>query len=266
MARKYKDPWKRPDLIDEAQRRTKKFISKIKVLAQKNDFDLILAPGNSGLMMAKITELVYNQLKIKIPPIIKIPVYLRDVKGKRIPFDNSVLVPDVKNQIKNVKDIETVLLVDDELSEKDPKTVRECIKLIQKAGETKLSEKLTIFIVAEGQKGKLSKVKSLGCNIWYFPFAKQTKEWAGVSNFVSYGIPWNIQKEVRKFYSDEKLSASEIFCSLLGEPTREKGKLKKGKPYFSYKWTALLKRKIKNFKNLQKEFENHIKSLVIEIV
>lgn len=265
MTRRYRDPWTRPDLIDEAQRRTKRFIKQIKSLIPKNDFDFILAPGNSGLMMAKITEFIYWNLKIKIPSIVKIPIYLRDVKGTRIKFDNSVLASDIKNQIKHVKHIKSVLLVDDELGEKDPKTVRECIKLIQTAGKAK-SDTCTVFVVAEGQKGKLYRVKSLGCNIRYFPFAKQTKEWHGVNNFVSYGIPRHIQKEIRKFYSDKKLSATEMFCSLLGEPTREKGKLRNGKPYFSYKWTGLLKKKVKSFKTLQKEFEKHIKNLVRETV
>ncbi len=262
--RKYRNPWTRPDLIDEAQRRTKRFVKKIKSLIQKNDFDIILAAGNSGIMMTKITELTYELLKIRLPPIVKIPIYLRDSQGKRIKFDNSVLAPDVQKQIKNIKKIGKILFADDELDEKDPKTIRESIKLIKKTGKAKISDKLTVFVVAEGQKGTLARVKSLDCKIKYFPFAKQTKEWKGVTNFVSYSIQWCIQKEVRKFYSDEKLSATEMFCSLFGEPIREKGKLKGGKPYFSYKWLFLLKRKVKNFKHLQKTFKSHIRTLIKE--
>lgn len=268
MARKYKDPWTRPDLIDEAQRRTKRFIRKIQSLIQKKDFDIILASGNSGIMMAKITEMTYKHLGKKMPPIVKIPIYLRDRMGKRIKFDNSVLITEVQKQIKNIKKIEHILVVDDDLNEKYPKTVIESIKLVNKAGEDKISKRLDVFVVAEGEtgKGKLGRVKSLDCNIIYFPFAKETKEWKGISNFVSYGIPWEYQKKIRKFYSDEELEAKKIFCILLREPIRSKGKFKGGKPYFSYKWNSMLKEKIRNFEKLQKGFERHIKNLIREAV
>ncbi len=262
MAR-YQDPWTRPDLIDEAQRRTKQFVRKVHTLIQKTNFDIIIAAGNSGLMMTKLTKLTYKQLNLKMPLVVKIPIYLRDKRGVRNRFDNSVLIPAVKKQLSAVDKIENILFVDDELSEKDPKTFRESIKLIKTAGKDKVSTQLKVFVVAEGgELGELRRTKVLKCEIKYIPFAKQTKEWKGVTNFVAYEIPWSIKKQVLEVYSDDELSAAELFCTLIGEPIRIKGELRNGKPFFSNKFEILLKRDVKNFEGLQAEFEEHLVRLV----
>jgi adenine/guanine phosphoribosyltransferase-like PRPP-binding protein len=257
---KYKNPWTRPDLIDEAQRRLELFIKKIKTLIEESDFDLILAPGNSGVFMAKITSMTYNYIGKSAPLIIKIPLYLKDRMGGRIKFDNSVLIPDVKRQIERVKKIRKILIVDDELTEKNPATVRASIELLTAAGKIKMPD-LTVFVIAEGQTGSLKLAKSFG-KICYLPFAKASKEWMGVYNFVSYSIPWEIQSKIREFYSDSVLNSGEIFCLLLGEPIRSKGKLRRGKPYFSYVWNNAVKNKIRDFGELQKEFKSYIMNLI----
>lgn len=260
MARKYPNPWKRPDLIDEAQRRTKLFIIKIKSLIKNNNFDVILAPGNSGIMMAKLTSMTYSNLNLKCPPIIKFATYLRNRFGKLIHFDNSIIIPDIKKELKDVKNIEKILYVDDDVNCANPRTFKETISILKKAAGEKLSKKATVFVVVEGRRrGGLKRVKRLNIRIKYMPFVLITKEWKAISNFVSYGIPWNIQLVVRKYYSDKVVDSKELFSILLKEPIRD---FRNNKPILSHRQENKMKRKIKGFNNIQREFEKHIKSLI----
>jgi len=242
------DPWKRPDLTDEAQRRAASFIRIMHMLILGHDFDVILAPGNSGTMMAWLAVLAYGRLGMKAPPVIRIPIRLRDRKGRRIRFDNSVLLPAIMRQLGNAP-TDRVLFVDDELSEKDPRTLKEVLRLFRKAG----GQAHEVFVVAEGRGPQIK-----GFNVKYFPFARQTKEWKGVRNFVSYAIPWSIQKRIRERYSDDVIDSKELFCILLGEPVRG---LRGGRPVLSHKWEPILKRNIRGFSGLQKDFRNHLKRL-----
>jgi orotate phosphoribosyltransferase-like protein len=256
---KYKSPWERPDLISEAQKRLKKFVITIyKLLVEKKQkYDLVIGAGNSGINMAKVTEMIYGHLKLKAPPMLKVPTYLRTKSGKRIKFDNSVLIPHLKKEIKNVKKIENILFVDDDIS-KGATTLREVLRLISKLNITQT----TVTIVAEDY-GFSNHAKIKNYKIKFYPFSKKSKEWKGISNFISYGIPYNIFKPIRDLYSDKQIDSKERFSILLGEPVRG---LKDKKPILTHKWDNILKRKIKNFDVLKKKFKNHIKKKIAEAI
>lgn len=235
------------------------------IAQNKENFDLIIAPGNSGIMMGKITEMTYEYLGIKSPPILKMPIYLRDRTGKRIKFDNSVLIPQIKKQLKNVKNLNKILFVDDEINQNDPKTARVVLNLIKGSVSEKLANKVSVFIVAEGRwKGILRNIDISGFKIKFMPFEiADKKEWKGIFNFVSYEIPWKIQEQIRKYYSDKIIGSKEMFCILFGEPIKL---FNNGKPTLSHKWEPILKRKVGNFSKLQGSFKIHIKTLIKETI
>ncbi len=59
-----------------SQSHFKKFVATIYYLIEekKIQFDLIIGSGNTGILSAKFTELVYKKLGKEVPSILQIPV------------------------------------------------------------------------------------------------------------------------------------------------------------------------------------------------
>lgn len=81
--------------------RTEKFASKLYNLINERDFDLLVFPGNSGVMLRPIAEMVYEYDKRDFPAYIELPVY-RDKTDYSDKFD----IPICKE----------VLIIDDEIA------------------------------------------------------------------------------------------------------------------------------------------------------
>ena len=112
------------------------FCRKIKELTidSKATFDLVVAVGNSGLVMGKFTKLIYENLGLNFPPQLSIPFYrfyldFRDDMSKL--FDNNIFLPEVIKQIKDISKIDTVLFVDDKIG--SGITAVGCLELIKEA-------------------------------------------------------------------------------------------------------------------------------------
>src|SRR5689334_15222725 len=98
----------------------KSFVATIYYLIYEKDlkFDLVIGSGNTGILCAKFTELVYKKIEKEVPPILQIPVlrYKGEEKSENL-FDNSVLFPDLEEFLhtNNIKKLDKVLFVDDEI-------------------------------------------------------------------------------------------------------------------------------------------------------
>jgi hypothetical protein len=258
-------------LIEEAQRRTKLFVATVyHLIAHKGlSADLIVAPGNSGAIMARLTAMTYEAIGECVPRVLRIPVYLRDREsGKRIEFDNSVLLPEVRRQVGDMGLIRTVLHVDDEMHEDDPRTLKCTLDLLASALPAgALAVKSTVHVVAELSEKPVPESRALktykGWQIRFHPHARETAEWPGIQNFVSKGIPYEIRQPLIDLYPEE-LWNKEAFCVLLGEPIRAFSD--GGKPVLSHAWEARLREELKGFDALQKAFTSHLRTLIAEAI
>ena len=120
------------------------------VVKEKNDFDLIIGAGDSGAVMAKVAEIFYQKINKKIPPILHLPLQRYAEPG--IPhgeyFENKVLIPQIKKQLKNIKLFKKVLFVDDEIMR--GWTAKTSIELVLSAlPKNKIADRVLYTIVAE---------------------------------------------------------------------------------------------------------------------
>lgn len=93
-----------------ALRNFKRFIAILcYLLKNKYQFDVVIGGGNSGIGLAKITELIYQQLNLEQPIFISLPTIRWDpawhhYHGQKAElFDNSIFIPRVKSQLNNLK-------------------------------------------------------------------------------------------------------------------------------------------------------------------
>ncbi len=239
-----------------------KFAKVIKqLIIDKNiKFDLIVGGGDSGLGMVKFVELIYQELGLPVPKAITIPIVrFKDPKvywagSDEFYFDNSVLLPYVKDQLENVQKIENILFVDDEISIKGS-TFLTCLKLITEALGQEVIYPLNCYIVSEDFEYK---AKSFDPNIKinFYPFSKGT---ADIYSVISYIIPWEIEKQIQEKLSEEQLNSKRRLNLLLGLPAKERIN---DKGEFVYKYRDLANKKIENFKELQGQFLAYLKQLI----
>ena len=231
--------------------------------------DVIVAPGNSGVIMARLTAMTYEAIGERVPRILRMPIYLRDRQtGKRIEFDNSVILTDVSEQLCDIGRIRTVLHVDDEMHEDDPRTLKCALDLISSALPAGARDAgATVHVVAELEEEPVPDSRALkvyeGWQVQFHPHARETAEWRGKQNFVSKGIPYEIRRPFVDLYP-EALWNKEVFCILLGEPVRAFGD--DGRPVLTHAWETRLREEFEGFGALQKAFTSHLRTLIAEAI
>jgi hypothetical protein len=256
--RRHQNPWKRSDLIEYCQKATKAFVKTISKLIRENKFDAIIAPGNSGIMMAVFTRLTYEQMHIKTPPIVKIPIYRRVLNTiKKVNFDNTLLLPGIRKQLVGIKRADKLLLVDDECS-RCPVTIKTSAALVLNAlGKERVSKHLKVYVVTFSPDGKL--IGRIPNNLIIKQYWKLGKAWKGLYNLPAYGIPWEIQKPVREVYSDKELHSKEMFDILAGEAIKEP---RKDTIVLSHKKEATVRKHLHNFDRIRRDFKKYLSDLV----
>ncbi len=255
-----KDLWG-PSLRPLAIRNFKRLVAVIYYLiAAKNiQCDLVVGAGDSGIWLAKVVEKIYLLLDLKVPTILTVPIvrfkftYLKYKDQPLELFDNSVLVPEVKKQLKNLNELDRILFIDDEIAY--GVTVREAIKVILKSvDQNKISKDLLVTIVAENQEFNpnpfLEKAKA---NFYYF--AKRTE---GMNSIIDYITPWEIEQQILTHFKKEEFGPKVIINILLDLSSKEKELMENlyiPKPIFSYTYNKRASQKVPNLSNLKKEFQ-----------
>jgi len=240
----------------------KDFSDKIKCLFKEKNYkiDLIVGGGNTGASITRLTQIILQNLKIKVPSL-SLPIYRytpteKNNKpyegGDKDKFDNSILLDEVKKKIK--MPLNTVLFVDDEIGEGN--TARMVLELLIKASEKPINN---YFIVAEDQdflkiNNWVNKYPKI--NIKIFPYRKGIKN---LFNVITYNVPYDYNIKIKNIIPDDKLSETAYMNVLLGEPVKE---FINGKPVFTHKYEEILKNKILEFKEMQKEYLEYLKIIL----
>lgn len=233
------------------------------LIHEKNlSFDLVIGSGNTGILCAKFTELVYKKLNKQMPPILQIPV-LR-YKGEEKPenlFDNSVLFSEVQKfmQQRNIKKLENVLFVDDEIY--GGNALKAVMKLVVDY-KTKFVVKgnTLCYVVAEDQ-GVESEFLIPEVKTKFYPFATGVD---GTSNVTTYFMPLELENPIKEVLGS-KIGTHTVINILLDLPLRQKG-TDITKPEFRYTYNDLVKQRIPNFSHLQEKAWTLVDRLIDEAI
>jgi len=236
-----------------------KFCHVIKQLIQENGlhFNLLIAAGNSGLSLAKFTELIYQELNQESPPKLQIPFFRyfpghNDDSGKI--FESKIFLSEVINQVKNSKiEIKNVLFVDDEIGLGI--TAISIFNLLNQALKEARKPRIeNYYIVAENQGFKTPKENS---SIKFIPY---DFELDGYNNVIFFFNPLEFEKPIiDMFGDDDKFPFHQRTNLLLGLPIKD---FNSGHPIYSDKYLKIAQERIPNFNNLQKNYLTFIKAAI----
>ncbi len=236
--------------------RLKRFVGMIYklLLEEQKHFDIVLVGGNSGWMMGRITQEIFDKLNVKRPQLIAIPFvkYKPDEKGSLKNFID-IIQEEIRDQIgdSNLKDFKNVLFVDDEIG--DGCTADVCIEALLKATVTD-SKMVNYYIVAEDHGFKASNIKNV--NAIYYPFARKIMD---LNNIISYCIPADIDRQIRKVLPDDLYHAKKRFNVLLDLPSLDKKQLFSN---YNYQLNETVRQNISNIEELKTDFKTFLSKLI----
>ena len=233
-----------------------KFCRTMKDLLQTQTFDLLVAAGNTGSIVARFTETIYAHLHLKPPPTLRIPLF-RFLPGheddtKHL-FDTLHHLPMVIEQLRSLSPLRNVLFVDDEISR--GLTAVSLFRLISEALRQLGRDTVEQFtIVAEDQGFKVPD----DCpGMHFMPFAQEKK---GYGNVIFYATPPKLEEPIIRIVGDDDLFAFHKRCSLLlGLPIKD---FNNGMPIFSDSILRTVEKQIPDFPTLQKEYEQFIEESI----
>lgn len=144
---------------------TERFSARLYSLIKSQNFDVILAPGNSGLFMGEIAKMVYEESGVDLPEYHVIPVYR----------DGSDYTDSVKLKSKNISE---VLIIDDEIM--TGTSAKMCIQSLLRAFPE--SSHINVTIVAENMNFEWHH-KTPGVSVYFYPYARSI---SGLGNNISF--------------------------------------------------------------------------------
>lgn len=236
-----------------AKSRIKMFVAAVyrQIIDFKEKYDLILGAGNSGLFMTKITEMVYQCLDIKTPPVLKLPIY-RFKEDDATLHDNSFLIAQVKEKVQDIQKINNILFVDDEIMR--ALTAKECFQLVLEANLN--IDHLSATIIAENHffewHYKMPKV-----SISFFAYSPLVQ---GLNGNIGYFIPEDFYKEISGIYNT--LSYNQVMAIVIGGGLKRKDHA--GNSYFDFLIESELKNKIADYDSRKSSLVIELKGLVKE--
>ncbi|TLS51566.1 hypothetical protein FE782_13755 [Paenibacillus antri] len=259
-----RDIWERVDLNGLAEANVKRFAATIYALIEerRTPFDLLLVGGNTGVVMARLALLVYERLR-KTPPYVVKTTPQRYEPGREEReenlYDNSILELDVGNQLADyrISEVGKALFVDDEISAGT--TARICLRALLSALPAS-PDPIEVWIVAEDQGFRGKALGELGrpAEVRFMPFAPGVD---GLSNVVTYVVPYDIKTALNETFPDDVLSPPLLCNLLLDLPIRDKTVALSG---FHYRYHRIARERIPELPAMQRRFLQLLRRLVDE--
>lgn len=255
-----------------ALRHFKRFVAVLYhlIVVKNQKFDLIIGAGDSGIWLAKIVEMFYQKLGLKLPIILTLPIvrykftYIKYDGQPLDLFNNSVLIPEAKRQLKKLEKLENILYVDDEIA--NGTTSREAIKIVLKTiRKDKIARNINLIIVAEDQDFNPNNFLD-GITVTIYPFAKEVP---GIHGVINYIVSPEIEKEIKTHFNEQEAGSKVRINMLLDLPSKDKELKEKmfiPKPIFIYDSNKKAKQEIPNFSQLQTEFKENLNKWIDEAI
>lgn len=237
-----------------AKSRIKMFVGSIcrQLIDLKENYDLLLGAGNSGLFMTRIARMTYKYLNVKTPLILNLPIYRFKEDGATL-HSNSFLSPQVNTTLKKLHNINNILFVDDEIMR--GLTVKECLDLILKINP-KINH-LNATIIAENHffewHYKMPKV-----SINFFAYSPLIQ---GLNGNIGYFIPEDLYNEISAILNDG-LSYNHVMAIVVTGALKRKDN--NGNPYFDFTIEPKLKNKIINYGERKSSLLSELQELTKE--
>jgi hypothetical protein len=232
-----------------AKSRIKMFAAAIarQVLDEKQEFDLIVGGGNSGLFMTKIAELAFDNLGLDKPNVLSIPV-LRVIDKD----ENVEALENGDFELKDTQNLKNILFVDDEIMR--ALVARDCFELI--LAKRPEIEHLNATIIAENHFFEwhylLPKV-----SVRFFAYSRLI-QW--LNGNISYIIPEALFTEIKDNVPEVE-SYSHAMAIIVGGGLK---KVRNGKPYFDFEIERQLEEKIGNYKKQKEKLMSALRELIFE--
>lgn len=185
------------------------------VVEQSIKYDVIIIGGNTGLAMARFTQSFYETVKVEPPVVLKTTPQRykpgtkhEDEKPENL-FDNSVLINDIKNQIRDYKigQFKNILFVDDEIYLGS--TAKTCIDILSRVAN---DQKLHYTIIAE-DSGFTGFDLPENVEMKFIPFSKEID---GFYNMIMSIIPNEINRELELVFPHDEIPFHKRINLLLG--------------------------------------------------
>ncbi|OGH20174.1 MAG: hypothetical protein A3D74_02700 [Candidatus Levybacteria bacterium RIFCSPHIGHO2_02_FULL_37_13] len=234
-----------------AKSRIKMFIGALcrQLIDFKENYDLLLGSGNSGLFMTKIALMTYESLNVTAPSVLNLPIYRFKEDGAKL-HDNSFLETYVKEQLKSISSINNILFVDDEIMR--GLTAKECFSLILKAFPN--INHLDATIIAENHffewHYKMPKI-----SISFFAYSPLIQ---GLNGNIGYFIPQNLFNGIQKIIPEIK-SYNQAMAIVINGGIK---KIVNNKGEFDLETEKDLKTNLPNYKKTKNELLEEIQILV----
>lgn len=231
LSKKYK--FKRYDIAKSHIERLSALFYKL--LKEDNKrFDIILAPGNSGLYMIEIAKLVYEHLKVDFPEYHVLPIYRDGTEN---------------NTELNIKsnNISEIMILDDEIM--TGTSAKECINVFLKAARG--SSHYNVTIVAENMYFEWHH-RLAGVSIYFYAYARPIY---GLGNNISHILPDKTYNKIKKIVPlhDEKKQAVAILLS-----GKAKAKDNNGEWYFDQTIETRVVSRMPDYYLMKREILNEI--------
>jgi hypothetical protein len=239
----------------EPEQRLRQFVKTIYnlVTSEGVDFKLLVCGGNTGLVMAYITERIYTIASIVLPHKLALPTY-RYYPGflnePKYLFDNSALHYNVEAALDNFPKLQNVLFVDDEIGLGiTALTIHKLLTDWQQAHHP--CNDFNYYIVAEDQGFQLDASRTDG-NIYFSPFSSEMEGWNnGIANIV----PKEYATPIAQVFPAEILPFHQRMNILLDLPIK---KFADGKPRFGSSLLEQAKKMVPNLRLLQQGFSRFL--------
>jgi len=241
----------------------------------KTSFEVMLANGNTGVLGCYITSLFLQSKNIKVPQTIQLPIqrfvsqearhwYDQNIeegsknsiqafhtkKRPDIFYDNSSLLPLVREQYSHLRDLKEVLVVDDEIF--TSLTTRMALELLQHAGVFS-SDYIHATILAENHGFRWPSPYSTYF-VTFLPLGINRK----MNNVLSYSVDQQIENLFLK-HLPEDFQRKNIANFLLDLPIKT---FVNDVPGFTQEYGIMIKQAVHNFADLKK---NYIELLLTHI-
>jgi hypothetical protein len=235
----------------EAEQRLQQFVTTIHNLATSKgvQFNLLVCGGNTGLVMAYITERIYTIAGTALPHKLALPTY-RYYPGfldnSEHLFDNSALHSKVESALQNFPKLQNVLFVDDEIGLGiTALTIHKLLNDWQQAHHPR--NDFNYYIVAEDQGFKLDSSQANG-NIYFCPYANEMEGW---NNVIANIVPPEYETPIMQEFPEDILPFHQRMNILLDLPIKE---FADGQPRFGVSLLEQAKEKLPNLRMLQQGF------------
>ena len=222
---------------DLAKSRIKLFVAALcrQLLELNKVFDVLMGAGNSGVFMTKIAEITYRNLNMSAPLILNLPLYRFKDDGKAL-YDNSFLIPVVKNKFLKVQTINNILFVDDEIMQAI--TAKECFNLILQTNKD--TKHINATIIAENHFFEWHyDMPQISLN--FFAYAPLIQ---GLNGNIAHFIPEDLYREISSTQADG-ISYNHAMAIIIGGALKRKGT--DGRSYFDFTIGDVLKKQIADY-------------------